>query len=87
MNAAGLQKKLIAAARLNQPDERVPHVLEQRILVPITALIVADDWFFWIRGLWRTTVSRIAVAVVFGTLSQDFENSLLASVYRDETTP
>ncbi len=63
------------------------HVLEQRIMVPITALIVAGDRFFWIRGLWRTTVSCIAVTVAFGTLPHNFENGLLASVYRGDTTP
>ncbi len=56
-------------------------------MVPITALIVAGDRFFWIRGLWRTTVSCIAVTVAFGTLPHNFENGLLASVYRGDTTP
>jgi hypothetical protein len=87
MNAAGLQKKLIAAARLNQPAERLPHVLEKWIMLPITALIVADHWFFWIRGLWRTTVSCVTVAIVFGMLGNDFENRLLGPVCRGDTTP
>ena len=92
MNLAELEKKLIAAARLNPPDDRVPYAFEKRI----TALIAArgaDRWNFWTRGLWRAAFSCVAVALVCGAvsfftpavadngndLSQDFENTLLAS--------
>jgi len=93
MNLAELQKKLIAAARLQAPDERVPYAFEKRITALIAARAGADRWVFWARGLWRAAGSCVVVAVVFGAvslftpatpdtgndLSQDFENTLLAS--------
>jgi hypothetical protein len=101
MNLEALQKKLIAAARLNPPSDRVPYAFEKRITALIASRAVADSWAFWTRGLWRAAVSCVAVAVVCGVLSllapandngkdlsQDFENTLLASVYQgDVTTP
>ena len=93
MNLVELEKKLIAAARLQAPDERVPYAFEKRITVLIAARGVPDKWVFWARGLWRAAASCVAVAVVLGAvslftpatpdsskdLSQDFENTLLAS--------
>jgi hypothetical protein len=101
MNLAELQKKLIAAARLNPPDDRVPYAFEKRITALIAARAGADHWMFWTRGLWRAAASCVAVAVVFGAvslftpaasdngndLSQDFENTLLASVDQGDATP
>jgi hypothetical protein len=101
MNLAELQKKLIAAARLNPPDDRVPYAFEKRITALIAARAGADRWVFWTRGLWRAAASCVAVAVVFGAvslftpaasdngndLSQDFENTLLASVDQGDATP
>ena len=92
MNLPELQKKLIAAARLKAPDERVPYAFEKRIMAQLAARS-ADHWVFWVRGLWRAAAACVAVAVVFGAfslfmpatsdngndLSQDFENTLLAS--------
>ena len=94
MNLAELQKKLVVAARRNAPDERVPYAFEKRIMALIAARAGADRWVFWARGLWRAAASCAAVAVVFGAvslflpatsdnsndLSQDFENTLFASV-------
>jgi anti-sigma-K factor RskA len=93
MHLAELHKKLIAAARRKAPDERVPYAFEKRITALIAARAGADRWGFWARGLWRAAASCVAVAVVLGTvalflpatpdnrndLSQDFENTLLAS--------
>jgi len=93
MNLSELQKKLIAAARLNPPDDRVPYAFEKGITALIAARAGADRWVFWARGLWRAAASCVAVAVVLGALSlftpatpdsskdlsQDFENTLLAS--------
>lgn len=93
MNLPELEKKLIAAARLQPADERVPYAFEKRITALIAARAGADNWVFWARGLWRAAAACAAVAVVFGTvslltpassdngndLSQDFENTLLAS--------
>lgn len=93
MNLAELQKKLTAAARLQTPDERVPYAFEKRITALIAARSVADRWAGWARGLWRAAISCAAVAVLVGVLSwmvpsgsdndgdlsQDLENTLLAS--------
>ena len=101
MNPAELQTKLVAAARLQKPDDRVPYAFEKRITALIAARAGADRWVAWTRGLWRAAVSCAVVAVVFGAvslfvpakadnggdLSQDFENTLLASVDPGDTTP
>ena len=100
MNIVELQKKLIAAARLNPPDDRVPYAFEKRIMALIASRAVADHWVFWTRGLWRAAASCVAVAVICGVvslftpvppdngkdLSQDFENTLLASVDQSDAT-
>jgi anti-sigma-K factor RskA len=97
MNPAELQTKLVAAARLQKPDDRVPYAFEKRVMALIAARAVADRWAF---GLWRAAVSCAAVAVVAGALStflpavadngndlsQDFENTLLASVDQGDTS-
>ncbi len=101
MNLAELQKKLIAAARLQTPDERVPYAFEKRITALIAARKAADQWLFWTRGLWRAAAACVAVACFFGAvslftpktventndLSQDFENTLLASADLPDTSP
>jgi len=101
MNLPELQKKLIAAARLNPPDVRVPYAFEKRVTALIAARAIADRWVFWTRGLWRAAASCVAVAVVCGAaslfmpaqsdnsndLSQEFENTLLASVDQGGVAP
>jgi len=99
MNLTELQKKLIAAGRLKAPDESVPYAFEKRITALIAARAGGDQWLFWARGLWRAAASCVAVAVVIGAislflpgtpdnsndLSQDFENTLLASADLPDT--
>jgi len=101
MNLAELQKKLIAAGRLNPPGDQVPYAFEKRIMALIAARADDDRWVCWTRGLWRAAVSCVAVAVVCGAislftpatadnssdLSQDFENTLLASVDQGDVSP
>jgi len=102
MSLPELQKKLVAAARLKAPDERVPYAFEKRIMAQLAARPVADAWVFWARGLWRAAASCVAVALLLGAvsllsprvpapgkdLSQDFENTLLASAdLPDNSTP
>ena len=100
MNLDALQKKLTAAARLSPPDDRVPYAFEKRIMALIAERAVATRRIFWARGLWRAAVSCVALAVVCGTvsllapdvtdngndLSQDLENTLLASADPGETS-
>jgi H+/Cl- antiporter ClcA len=101
MNPAGLQQKLIAAARAAKPDDRVPYAFEQRILALVGERARVDHWAGWSRGLWRAAISSVAMTLLFGALSlltpvapdngkdlsQDFENTLLASVDQGDTAP
>ncbi|MGA2243610.1 MAG: hypothetical protein ABSH48_01320 [Verrucomicrobiota bacterium] len=101
MNIDELQQKLTAAARLQKPDDRVPYAFEKRILALIAERKAVSGRVLWARGLWRAAVSCVALAVVCGAvsfftpatadnnndLSQDFENTLLASVDQADSTP
>jgi hypothetical protein len=93
MNLPELQKKLTAAARLQPPDDRVPYAFEKRIMALIAERTETARRIFWARGLWRGAVSCLALALICGALSllveeasdnngdlsQDLENTLLAS--------
>jgi hypothetical protein len=101
MNVAELQRKLTAAARHQTPDERVPYAFEKRIMALIAERAAISGHVLWARGLWRAAVSCVALAAVCGAvsiftpaaadnsndLSQDFENTLLASVDQADTAP
>jgi|SRR5215469_1565346 len=93
MNVNELQKKLIAAARANTPDDRVPYAFEKRIMALIPAVPQTNAAALWVRGLWQAAVSCAAIAVLCGAwsffspaarsgddLSQNLETTLLASV-------
>jgi hypothetical protein len=93
MNLDELKRKLTAAARLQPPDDRVPYAFEKRIMALIAARTESARRIFWARGLWRGAISCVALALVCGALSlfveeasdnngdlsQDLENTLLAS--------
>src|ERR1039457_421984 len=98
MNLAELQKKLIAAARSNPPSDRVPYAFERRITALLAARPVLDRWAVWSRALWRGAVGSLAVLLLLGAgsfflphrgasddLSQDFENTMLASADQDRS--
>ena len=101
MNLAQLQQKLIAAARQQAPDDRVPYAFEKRILALLGDRVAASESVLWARGLWRAAVSCLALAAACGAiayfspmkadngsdLSQDFENTLLASVDQADAAP
>ena len=96
MNIAELQKKLIAAARTKVLDDRVPYAFEKRITALLASRVAPDNMALWVRGLWRAAVSCVAITLLFGAwaalnpttttttttddFSQNFENTLLASV-------
>jgi hypothetical protein len=98
MNIADLQKKLLAAARANTPDGRVPYAFEKRVMALLASRPVADRWVLWTRGLWRAAASCVAIALLLGAwvlfnltpssntadLAQNFENTLLASVDQND---
>jgi uncharacterized membrane protein len=101
MNLPELQQKLTAAARTQAPDERVPYAFEKRIMALVRERAAASGRALWARGLWRAAVSCVVLAVACGAvflftpagadnsndLSQDFENTLLASVDQADTMP
>ena len=93
MNVMELQKKLIAAARAQAPDDRVPYAFEKRIVALIRAGVPGDGMALWVRGLWQAAVSCAMIALLCGAwaffnpasnsgddLSQNLETTLLASV-------
>ena len=94
MNIAELQKKLLAAARADAPEDRVPYAFEKRVLALLALRTGADRWVLWTRGLWRAAASCLAIALLLGAwvffnpaassnstdLSQNLESTLLASV-------
>ena len=89
-----LQRKLIAAARANPPGDRVPYAFEKRIMALLATGAAPERLALWVRGLWRAAAACMALALLLGAwaffnpaasanaddLSQNFENTLLASV-------
>ena len=89
-----LQSKLIAAARADPPGERVPYAFEKRVMALLMARSATDHLAGWVRGFWQAAVSCVAIALLLGAwaffnstastktddFSQNFENTLLASV-------
>jgi hypothetical protein len=69
MNLEQLQKKLVAAARANPPEDRVPYAFEKRILARLTAQPAMDVSALWARALWRAAVPCVAVTILLASLS------------------
>ena len=93
MNVTELERKLMAAARANAPDDGVPYAFEKRIIALLPGMKPTDNTALWVRGLWQSAVSCVVVAVLSGAwaffnpgsnsgedLSQNLETTLLASV-------
>ena len=101
MNLTELQRKLLAAARRNLPSDRVPFAFERRVMARLTVQPLLDVWALWARALWRAAAPCVAVMLVLGAwslftpakppppsdLSQDLENTLLATVDQDLHLP
>jgi hypothetical protein len=97
MNLAELQRKLIAAARVHPPDDRVPYAFEKRVMALLRTRPILDNAALWARALWRGAVACLAVMLFLGALSllapqqspppndltQAFENTMLAAVDQD----
>jgi hypothetical protein len=69
MNLAELHHKLITAARLNSPSERVPYGFEARILARLRDAHVVDRWTLWAKALWRASAPCVAVMLLLVTWS------------------
>jgi|HubBroStandDraft_2_1064218.scaffolds.fasta_scaffold766078_2 hypothetical protein len=102
MNLSELHEKLIKSARMVAPDERVPYAFEKRITALIQDRLARKQVDSWVRGMWRAALSCVAIAAMCGAwalfspaksgatsddLSQNFENTLLASVDQGDATP
>ncbi|HVU09456.1 MAG TPA: hypothetical protein VHG89_13040 [Verrucomicrobiae bacterium] len=99
MNLVELQKKLIAAAKTEVLDDRVPYAFEKRVTALLASRVSAGNLNLWVRGLWRAAVSCVAITMLMGAwaffssastskasddLSQNFETTLLASIDQNE---
>ncbi len=74
MNIAELQRKLIAAARSNQPSDRVPFAFEKRIMAQLAVLFSA----------WSLLAPGAGPAA--NDLSQEMENTVLVAVDQEPVT-
>jgi len=64
-----LNQKLIAAARLNAPDDRVPYAFEKRIMAQLAARPAPDGLALWAQALWRAAVPCLAIVLLVGVCS------------------
>ena len=69
MNLRQLQTLLLAAARAEPPDERVPYAFEKRILARLKAAPPADALALWARALWRAALPCVAVVCLLAAVS------------------
>jgi hypothetical protein len=102
MNLLELHDKLIAAARAATPADHVPYAFEKRVTALIKSRVAPQSLDAWVHGLWRAALSCLAITALCGAwaffapdnsssnsedLSQNFENTLLASVDQGDATP
>lgn len=92
MELENLKQKLVAAARSQPPDDRVPFGFEQRVLAHLAGVIVPDVWILWSRALWRAAIPCVAILVFSALwfartspaeaadLSQQIENTVLSEL-------
>ena len=92
MNLPELHRKLIAVARSEAPDDRVPYAFEKRIMARLAGQTAVDSTGLWGRALSRAAICCVAFMVVVGVgfhflpannpdnLSQDVEQTLFAAV-------
>ncbi len=98
MKLTELEKKLIAAARMQTPSDRVPHAFQKRVMAHITARPVSDVLAIWAQALWRSAGACLAIVLLLGAismfasknkppapadLSQAFEKTMLAALDSD----
>jgi hypothetical protein len=97
MNTTELQRKLIVAARIETPSDRMPYAFEKRIMARLQHAPVIDTCAAWAAALWRAVVPCVGITLAlsawafFATgpastndLSQDLDNTLLAAAVQDQ---
>ena len=100
MNTSDLQRKLIAAARVQSPSEAVPYSFEKRIMARLVGVRPVDAWAVWASALWRAAVPCIVITLLFTAwtffatppgasstdLSAELDNTLLAGAVQDQSS-
>jgi len=94
-----LEQKLMAAARSQQPSDRVPYAFEKRIMALLTVQRLPDTLSLWARALWRAAAPCVGIMLLLAgwsafrpavtsttDLSQELDNTVLAAVNQD-TSP
>jgi hypothetical protein len=66
MNLEHLNQKLLAAARRQAPDDRVPYAFEKRIMARLAAAPVPDGLVLWASALWRAAIPCVAIGLLLG---------------------
>ena len=99
MNLEPLRHKLLAAARANPPDDRVPYAFEKRVMAHLSVKPALDLSALWARALWRAAAPCVAVSLLLlgvtsfvGTeatsagddASPDLEETMLAVIDQSE---
>lgn len=59
MNVSELHRKLIAAARANAPEDRVPYAFEKRIMARLAGRTAPDFATLWGHALMRAAVYSV----------------------------
>ena len=85
MNLSELHSKLIAAARANPPDDRVPYAFEQRIMARITGKTAVDPWGFLGRAFSRAAVCCVVFMLVAAASSFFLPGASLFASASDKT--
>jgi len=66
MNVVELQKKLLAAARANRPNEHVPYAFEKRVMARLGERPALDSLALWNRTLWQAAAPCVALTLLLG---------------------
>lgn len=61
MKWSSVQAKLLAAARAEAADDRVPYAFEQRILARLPARSTPDRGAAWAAALWKAAVPCLGI--------------------------
>ena len=64
MNFAGLQRKLLAAARANPPSDAVPYAFEKRVMAHLLAKRPVDGLTLWGRALWHAAGTCLVITLM-----------------------
>ncbi|HEV2210997.1 MAG TPA: hypothetical protein VG167_19665 [Verrucomicrobiae bacterium] len=98
MNLDQLQRRLLAAARVQTPSERVPYGFERRVMGRLRAVPALDSWALWAQALWRAAAPCVGIMLVLGAwtllappaksttadFSQQLENTVFATADQEQ---